>query len=98
MDKDDIDVIQIEYVLSANMRPTFLAVTHPKDDAEGDIQIIISCLKFQHMNVQERISDVFMLLNSKCHDIIKDRLLLVQAYSGDEMIDVLDTIFNEEAE
>lgn len=83
----------LESVLIVHFRPTFLHVTAP--DTDGDIQIIISANKFKFMNIQARISEIFKLLDLKCPDILKERLIVIQAFSGDQMEDILESVFNE---
>lgn len=85
------DTTKIESVLCAYARPTFLIITKPDED--NDIQVVISCLAFKTMNVSERISYVFNLINKHIPDVMEDRLIIIQAFDPDEMIDVLEQIY-----
>jgi hypothetical protein len=78
-------------VLCAYARPTFLIITKPDED--NDIQVVISCLAFKTMNISERISYVFNLINKHIPDVMEDRLIIIQAFDPDEMIDVLEQIY-----
>jgi hypothetical protein len=45
------------------------------------------------MNISERISYVFNLINKHIPDVMEDRLIIIQAFDPDEMIDVLEQIY-----
>lgn len=83
--------INLEQALCAYARPTFLAITKPDED--NDIQIVISCLAFETMTVQERINYVFGIIRKYSPDSLNDRLIIVQAYTSDEMERVLFDLF-----
>lgn len=85
------DTTKIEQVLCAYARPTFLIITKPDED--NDIQIVISCLAFKTMGISDRISYIFRLLNKHIPEVTKDRLIIVQAFDQDEMVDVLERIY-----
>jgi hypothetical protein len=85
------DTIKLEYALSAYARPTFLAITEP--DEENDIQILISSNLFNVMDVEDRIEYVFKIIKDQCPEVVEDRLVVVQAYDGEEIEQVLDIIF-----
>lgn len=87
------DTIDLEYVLCAYARPAFLTITEPDED--NDIQVVISSPIFNNMEVEDRIEYVFNLIRAYIPDIIKDRLIIVQAYDTDEIIDVIEIAFNE---
>lgn len=82
---------KIEYVLSAYARPIFLAITEPDED--DDIQIVISNLAFKTMSVGQRISYIFNLLKKHIPEVLDNRLIIVQAYSPEEIEEVLDQVF-----
>jgi hypothetical protein len=82
---------KIEAVLSAYARPTFLAITNPDED--NDIQIVISCLAFRTMNVNERVSYLFGLLKKHIPEVLENRLIIFQAYSSEEMDEVFEKLF-----
>lgn len=85
-------ILDIEHVLCAKMRPTFLAVQENNDD----ILILVSCIAFNRMSIQERISSVFSLLGYYCNDIFDSRLIVVSAFSSSEMDIVLNDVFTKE--
>jgi len=85
------DVTRIEHVLSAYARPVFLAITKPNED--NDIQVVISTIAFKTMSVGERIAYIFNLLKKHIPDTLNDRLIVVQAYSPDEMEQAIDELF-----
>lgn len=87
------DTIDLEYVLCAYARPTFLTITEPDED--NDIQVVISCPKFKDMDVADRIDYIFELIRAYIPDILMDRLVIVQAYDSDEIIEVIENAFNE---
>ena len=83
--------IRLEHILCAYARPIFLAITEPDED--NDIQVVISSLAFKTMNVGERVSYVFGLIKKHAPDVLNDRLVIIQAYSPDEIEEVLDKVF-----
>jgi len=85
------DTTRIEQILSAYARPVFLTITEP--DADNDIQIIISCIAFKTMKISDRISYVFDLFRKHIPDVMKDRLIIIQAYDPYEMEEVLNNIY-----
>lgn len=87
---------KLEYVLSAHLRPTFLAITRPEDDDNNDIQILVSAHQFSYMTVPERIGHIFAIVQKYCPEVIQDRLLIVQAYDKIEFEEVMNKIFSEE--
>ena len=86
---------KIEYVLSAYLRPTFLAITRSEDDEDGDIQILVSAHQFSYMTVPERVGHVFSIIQKHCPEAMQNRLLIVQCYDKIELEEVLNEIFNE---
>lgn len=87
-------LVTLESIISLYLKPTFLAITL----VDGDVQIVISMLEFRNMSVQERVNYVFKLLSSRCSAIIRERLVLVQTFSGDEMESVIEHVFEEDNE
>jgi len=85
------DVVKLEHILSAYARPVFLAITNP--DENNDIRVVISAIAFKTMSVGERIAYVFSLINKHIPDILNDRLVVVQAYTPEEMEQTLDNLF-----
>lgn len=86
----------LETVLCAYARPTFLAITQPDED--NDIQVVITCLAFDMMTVAERVSYIFDIIKKHCPDILEDRLVIVQAYTSDEIESILFELFLPEYE
>ena len=82
---------KLESTLIAHFRPSFLLLDLNK---EGNIEIIISCEKFNYQNVQARISEIFSLINRNCPETIKDKLVIAQAYNSNQMTDLLEDTFN----
>lgn len=89
--KHEPNLALLEYVLVTHFRPTFLHIEPP--DMNGDIQIILSCINFQYIPIQKRVTDVFNLINDKYPEILKDRLILVQAYDTIQMEQLLTEVF-----
>lgn len=85
------DTTKLEHILSAYARPIFLSITKP--DENEDIVIVISVIAFKTMSIGERISYTFGLINKHCPDILSRRLVVIQAYTPDEMQKLLDKIF-----
>lgn len=84
----------LEKQLILFLRPSFLHITEP--DFDDDIQVLISTRQFNNKTIQERIIAVFKIIKTYCPKILKDRLLVVQAYTPDEMDDILEYLFNNE--
>lgn len=76
------------------LRPSFLHITEP--DFEDDIQVLVSTRQFNNKTVQERIVSIFKIIKTHCPKILKDRLLIVQAYTPAEMDAILEYVFNDE--
>ena len=85
------DTTKLEYVLSAYVRPTFLAITEPDED--NDIQVLVCCNLFNIMDIEDRIEYIFNVINEQCPEVVQDRLIIIQAYSSDEMEQVIENIF-----
>lgn len=77
---------KIEHALIMHFRPTFLVVENQNEN--GDIHIVISCLRFNYLSIQERIIDIYNLLNWKLPDILQQHLVVIEAYNSEE-IDLL---------
>lgn len=89
-------VPRIEYVISAHLRPTFLAITNPEDDENGDIQIVVSAHQFSYMTVPQRVTHVFSILNKHLPEVLQNRLIIVTPYDTIEMEEIINDIFNKE--
>lgn len=87
------DTISLQYILNVYAKPSFLLITNP--DENNDIQIVISCGIFKDMEVEDRIDYIFNLIRAYIPDIIKNRLIIVQAFDSEEIIEVLDDVFND---
>lgn len=85
-------LVTLESIICVYIKPTFLAI---QIDEVGHVQIVISALQFRNMSIQERVNYVFSLLQTRCHDIIKERLLLISVFNGDEMVSVIEHVFEE---
>jgi hypothetical protein len=94
MTSDKEMIIDLEFLICAKLRPTFLSVADPDED--GTIEIVIACTQFNYKSIQERISIFFKLLDQYLPDILKERLVLVGAYSNSEIEEILDDIFSRE--
>lgn len=86
-----MDLVRLETILVAYLRPTFLAIYPPNE--QGDIQIIISCIKFNFLTVQERILEIYNLIQSKYCDILQNHLLIITALNSGEMEETIGEIF-----
>ena len=84
--------MDLEYALCTKMRPTFLAITDPDADMDGDVQVLISCLAFKGKSIQERVGMVFNILKQYVPKVFDERLIIIQCYDGDEIVDILDTL------
>lgn len=84
---------RLEHILVSSLSPGFLHLTPP--DKDGDIQIIISAPKFNNLSIPQRITEVFTLLYHSCPDILDNRLIVIQAFSEQQMHDVVRNVFNE---
>lgn len=89
--RDNTDLIKLEHLLITHMRPAFLAISYP--DESGTIQVVISCFKFEYMDIPKRIKMIFDLINSGAPEIMDSRLILIQAYDSLQMEQVLEEIF-----
>lgn len=87
-------LVAIEQILIINFRPTFLALTFDEDC--GIIDIVISANSFEYMSISERIVRIFNEILKQMPSVKEDYLIVVQAFSGDEIMQVLDGLFPEE--
>jgi len=85
---------KIEHTLILHFKPTFIWVDLPNE--QGDIHVVISCLRFNYLTIQERILDIYNLLNWKIPDILYTHLIVVEAYNSSEMDELLEEAFNEQ--
>lgn len=88
-------MIEIEHILSAYLRPTFLAINK---NSNNEIEVIISCIGFKFMSVQERIQHVFSVLKEKVPKVLEENLVIIQTYDSAELDIILDNIFSKELE
>jgi hypothetical protein len=85
----------LEHAICAKLRPTFLIITDPTLNQDGDIYIIISTIAFKNMSVAQRVKSVFSLISKYTPDILEDRLIIIQTYSSSEIEDVIEDAFDE---
>lgn len=83
----------LESALIIWYRPTFLHITPPDED--NDIQIIIASDLFIHRPVQGRIKTVMTTIDLYAPEIYDDRLVIIQAYTPEEMDEILEYVFKE---
>lgn len=81
-------LIELEVLLIAKLRPTFLLIDY--SDEDDDIYIVISTNSFKRMSPNDRVSSIFSLIKLECPDIMKEKLLIVEAYDSDEIVEMLD--------
>lgn len=87
-------MLAIEQILIIRFRPTFLALTY---DEECDIiDIVISANSFDYMTISERVVRVFNEILKQMPSVKEDYLIVVQAFTGDEILQVLEGLFPEE--
>ena len=75
-------------------RPSFLHITNPDED--NDIQVLISSRIFNNKTVQERIQMIMSTILNYVPDLFEDRLIVIQAYTPEEMDDVLEYVFDND--
>lgn len=80
------DLALLESILVVNLRPHFLAITREEDY----INIVISHPSFVLLDMSERISKVFDLLKIFAPDVLKDNIIVVQAFCADELEDLFE--------
>jgi hypothetical protein len=84
----------LESCLIVWYRPAFLHITEPDED--NDIQLIIASKLFNNKSVELRIQMVMKTIGLYCDDLFEDRLIIIQAYTPDEMDEVLEYVFNND--
>lgn len=84
----------LEYLLCVKLRPTFLIINY--NHLEDCFEILISTIAFNKMKIEERIKNIFNLILVYKPDIIKSKLVVIQAHSSEEINDLLDDIFTKE--
>lgn len=84
----------LESTLIIWYRPSFLHITNPDED--NDIQVLISSRIFNNKTVQERIQMVMATIMDYTPELFQDRLIIIQAYTPEEMDDVLEYVFDSE--
>jgi hypothetical protein len=45
------------------------------------------------MDIEDRIEYIFNVIKEQCPEVTQDRLIIIQAYSSDEMEQVIENIF-----
>jgi len=85
---------KVEHALILHFRPTFLCV-EPQNE-NGDIHIVMSSIRFNYLNIQERIIDIYNLLNFKIPDILQQHLVVIEAYNSEEMNALLEEAFKND--
>jgi hypothetical protein len=75
-------------------RPAFLHITEPDED--NDIQIIIAAEIFNNKSIQLRIEMLMKTINLHCDELFLDRLIIIQAYTPNEMDSILEYIFDND--
>lgn len=88
-------IIDLELLLCAKLRPTFIA-SNVSEDYENTIEIVISCTQFGNKRIEDRVHIIFNLLSWHFPDILEERLVIVSALSNPEIDDILDDIFSKE--
>ena len=83
----------MQKILIEHFAPVYLHIVPP--DKDGDMQIIISAPRFKNLTIQQRITEIFTLLYFKCADILENRLIVIQAFSEQQMHNVLKDVFSE---
>lgn len=84
----------LESTLIIWYRPSFLHITNPDED--NDIQVLISSRIFNNKTVQERVQMVMTTIMDYTPELFQDRLIIIQAYTPEEMDDVLEYVFDSE--
>ena len=84
-------LVALEHLLIIKFRPTFLALTYNQD--YDIIEIVMSANQFDYMSVSERIAHVFMEIQRNLPQVLKEHLIVVQPFSGEQMEDVLEDLF-----
>lgn len=90
--KPSVDLVILEKSLILFFRPSFLHITNPDDD--NDVQVIICTRHFNEKTVHERILMVYNTIKKQCPNVLKDRLVVVQAFNPTEMDEVLEYVFD----
>lgn len=87
-------IASLESTLIVWYRPSFLHITNPDED--NDVQVLISSRIFNNKTVQERVQMVMATIMNYTPELFEDRLIIIQAYSPEEMDDVLEYVFDED--
>jgi hypothetical protein len=88
--EDQYILAELETMLIAKLRPTFLVISYAD---ENSIDVIISTVAFANMGIQERVNSVFSLISKLTPDIIKEKLIVVQTFSSNEIQELLEDMF-----
>lgn len=92
--QDTVILAALESLLAIKFRPTFLALTINQDD--GIIQVVMSCLNFNHQSINERTISVFNEINRELPQLIDEHLIVLQCFNSEEIERVIDDLFQEE--
>lgn len=74
--------------------PSFLHITNPDED--NDIQVMLASSVFNSKSVQDRIQMVMSTIQTYTPELFDDRLIIIQAYTSDEMEEVLKYVFEQD--
>lgn len=86
--KSPPDLAKLESFFICNYIPYFLGITYVED--ENYVHVVISSKKFDNLPVNERIVNIFSLIKTKLPDILDSTILVVEAYSLNEIEDLLE--------
>ena len=90
--EDKYLLAELEYMLCAKLRPTFLAIS--KDNEYSAIDVIISTQAFKYMTIEKRVNSVFNLIRQYSPGILKEgKLVVVQAFTAKEIEELLEDMF-----
>lgn len=83
--------VQLEYLLSSMLRPSYLHIV--SDPNTKTIHVIVSSNSFRTMKVWERVTFVWELITKRLQDVTS-HLIVVQAYTSEEMERIITDIYN----
>jgi len=78
-------LLYVEILLMNDFNPVFIDV----QVQNGFIYIFIACNQFKHYSISERIESIFSLLKIDCPDIIAKFPVIVEAFDGDELQELM---------
>lgn len=82
------DLAVLESFFISNYLPLFLGIHYLEED--NTVHVIISSNKFEKLPTNERILNIFSLIKTKLPDILGSTILIVEAYSLNELEDLLE--------